>query len=217
MRRPISAAAFAATFVLVAAAGASAAALTTTLTNSGTVHLPTCPGNPCSVISRTTALQVKDGNVREPFTVTRSGSIVAWSVTLATPDKAQTHYFDLNEGGTARAGIAVLRLVNGLTYKLVAQSPIVHLEPFFGENALTTLAHPIPVVRGDIIALTVPTWLPALSVGYSDATSWRAARSTAQCTNFKTSTVQTAVGSKRSFDCLYQESELNYSATERSP
>jgi hypothetical protein len=100
---------------------------------------------------------------------------------------------------------------------LVAQSPIVHVQPLFGETGLFALARPIPVVKGEIVALTVPTWLPALSVGYADSTSWRASRSVAQCQHVGVSTMQTTTGSKRAYDCLYQAALINYGVTERSP
>ena len=63
-----------------------------------------------------------------------------------------------------------------LTYKLIAQSPLVKLEPYFGKTAQFPLETTIPVKKGDVVALTVPTWAPALALGFGNDTSWRASR-----------------------------------------
>ena len=50
------------------------------------------------------------------------------------------------------------------------------LEKYFGKTAQFPLATTIPVKKGDIVALTVPTWAPALALGFGNNTSWRASR-----------------------------------------
>ena len=49
------------------------------------------------------------------------------------PDK----FFNSAEGGESEAAIAVLRPQTkpNLTYKLIAQSPLVKLQPYFGKTA----------------------------------------------------------------------------------
>ena len=47
-----------------------------------------------------------------------------------------------------------------------------------------------------MVALTVPTWAPALALGFGNDTSWRASRSKAQCTSTSTQTTHTAIGSR---------------------
>jgi hypothetical protein len=192
----------------------AAQAPTTVIANSGSVAPPSCPVNPCVVISRTTAVQVKDGSNREPFEIHKDGEIVAWSVTLAVPSTGQVHYFDSHEGGTSRAELAVLRSSGGLRYKLVARSPLVHLQPYFGKTAQLELAHPITVTKGELLALSVPTWLPALALGYPGTTSWRASRDPADCANVTDQTAQTRIGATARYDCLYQTALVTYSAAE---
>ena len=63
-----------------------------------------------------------------------------------------------------------------LTYKLISQSPLVKLEPYFGKTAQFPLANTLQVKKGDVIALTVPSWAPALALGFANTTSWRASR-----------------------------------------
>src|SRR4051794_21991416 len=48
--------------------------------------MPSCPGNPCLAISRTSAYQAKVGPDRQQYVVPENGRIVAWSITLSTPN-----------------------------------------------------------------------------------------------------------------------------------
>jgi hypothetical protein len=174
---------------------------------------PSCPANPCLAVSRTTGFQVKVGTQRNLLTVPRNGTIVAWTITLGAPNKTQTAFFNANEGGPASAGIAILRGGPKLTFRLLAQSPIEALQPYFGMAAQFPLATTIPVVKGNIIALTVPTWAPALALGFGNDTSWRASRAGNACTNTTTQTTQTTLESVIEYTCLYRTARLTYSAT----
>jgi hypothetical protein len=174
-----------------------------------------CPATPCLAVSRTTGFQVKVGSVHNPVSTPRAGTIVAWTIALGKPTTTQIRFFNANEGGNAEAGIAVLRPQPkpNLTYKLVAQSPLVKLQPYFGKTAQFPLETTIPVKKGDVIALTVPTWAPALALGFGNDTSWRASRPKAQCTSTSSQTAHTTVGSAVQYFCLYQTARLTYSAT----
>ncbi|HEX7609355.1 MAG TPA: hypothetical protein VF380_01665 [Solirubrobacteraceae bacterium] len=174
-----------------------------------------CPATPCLAVSRTTGFQVKVGSVHNPVSTVRAGTIVAWTIALGKPTTTQIRFFNANEGGNAEAGIAVLRPQPkpNLTYKLVAQSPLVKLQPYFGKTAQFPLETTIPVKKGDVIALTVPTWAPALGLGFGNDTSWRASRPKAQCTSTSSQTAHTTVGSAVQYVCLYQTARLTYSAT----
>jgi hypothetical protein len=174
-----------------------------------------CPATPCLAVSRTTGFQVKVGAVHSPLSTPRAGSIVAWTIALGKPTTTQIRFFNANEGGTAEAGIAVLRPQPkpNLTYKLIAQSPLVKLQPYFGKTAQFPLETTIPVKKGDVIALTVPTWAPALALGFGNDTSWRASRPKAQCTSTSSQTSHTTIGSAVQYACLYQTARLTYSAT----
>lgn len=179
------------------------------------VTAPSCPGSPCLAVSHTTGFQVKVGTIRNPMGVPRNGSIVAWTISLSKPNSTQVKYFNLNEGGAAEAGIAILRPQPkpNLTYKLVAQSPMIKLQPYFGESAQFPLETTIPVKKGDEVALTVPTWAPALALGFGNDTSWRASRSKSQCTATNTQTAQVQLNASAQYYCLYQTARLTYSAT----
>jgi hypothetical protein len=174
-----------------------------------------CPATPCLAVSRTTGFQVKVGSTRNPLGAPRNGTVVAWTISLGKPNASQIKFFNANEGGAAEAGIAVLRpqAKPNLTYKLVAQSPLVKLQPYFGKTAQFPLETTIPVKKNDIVALTVPSWAPALALGFSGGTSWRASRPRKGCTSTSAETTQTSIGSNVQYFCLYQTARLTYSAT----
>jgi hypothetical protein len=203
--------------VLVLPAGSQA-----TLTEVGVIPpttnpetVPSCPGSPCLAVSRTTGFQVKVGTVRSPQTAPRAGTVVAWSIMLGKPNATQIKFFNANEGGASEAGIAILRPQKkpNLTYRLIAQSPLVKLEPYFGQTAQFPLETTLQVKKGDVIALTVPSWAPALALGFANTTSWRASRPKASCSSTSTQTTDTVIGAPVQYYCLYQTARLTYSAT----
>lgn len=177
--------------------------------------VPSCPASPCLAVSRTTGFQVKVATNTTLMDAPKAGTIVAWTITLGKPNSTQTKFFNANEGGVAEAGIAVLRAEKkpNLTYKLVAASPTVKLEKYFGKTAQFPLETTIKVNKGDIVALTVPTWAPALALGFGKDTSWRASREKKQCSSTSSQSTQTSVGSAVQYYCLYQTARLTYSAT----
>jgi hypothetical protein len=176
---------------------------------------PSCPGTPCLAVSRTTGFQVKVGSAKNILVAPREGRVVAWTIALGKPNATQIKFFDANEGGEASAGIAILRQERkpNLAYKLIAQSPLVKLEPYFGKTAQFPLTTTLPVKKGDIVALTVPSWAPALALGFANDTSWRASRPKTQCTSTSAQTTQTSLGAVVQYACLYRTARLTYSAT----
>jgi len=210
-----------AALVSLALALALPAAAPATLTELGVIPattpatVPSCPASPCLAVSRTTGFQVKVGAVHNPLSAPRSGTVVAWTIMLGKPNSTQIKFFNSNEGGPAEAGIAILRAVTKqrLTYKLIAQSPPVKLEPYFGKTAQFPLETTLPLKKGDVVALTVPTWAPTLALGFGNDTSWRASRQKSQCTTTSSQTAHTQLGSSVQYFCLYQTARLAYSAT----
>jgi hypothetical protein len=175
---------------------------------------PSCPASPFLALTRTTGFQVKVGSTRSLVSVPKEGSVVAWTVTLGKPNATQVKFFNSNEGGAASAAIAVLRPQHkpNLSYKLIAQSPVVPLEKYFGKTVQFPLASSILAKKGDIIALAVPTWAPVLALGFTNETSWRASRPRSSCSSTSTLSVQ-SVGATVQYYCLYRQARLTYSAT----
>jgi len=177
--------------------------------------VPSCPASPCLAVSRTTGFQVKVATNTTLMDAPKAGSVVAWTITLGKPNATQVKFFNANEGGAAEAGIAVLRAEKkpNLTYRLIASSPTVKLEKYFGKTVQFPLETTIKVRKGDIIALTVPTWAPSRALGFGKDTSWRASREKKQCASTSSQSTQTSIGSAVQYFCLYQTARLTYSAT----
>jgi hypothetical protein len=111
---------------------------------------PSCPTSPCEVISRTTAFQTRADGKRKVFAAPEAGRIVAWSITLGTPKRKQRKYFEENLGGTAQAGIVVLRQGDRRYGRVTAASPVEELRPFFGQTVQFPLAESLAVAEGDV-------------------------------------------------------------------
>ncbi|MFL5845758.1 MAG: hypothetical protein ACJ762_13810 [Solirubrobacteraceae bacterium] len=199
--------------LLPAAAGAKIIEIGETPTQA----VPSCPTSPCFAVNRTTGYQAKVGTNRGLMTVPANGRIVAWTIGLSKPNTAQVKYFSTKLGGPAQAQITVLKAGKYLNDTVKAQGPLVALAPYFGSFAQFPLATAIPVLKGDVIALTVPTWAPALQVGLGGDTSWRASRSKNKCKDDPDKpapqNAQLNVGDKQQYFCLYRTARLVYSAT----
>ena len=194
---------------LVAPAGA--VALMESVPKAESTAKPSCPNNPCLAISRTIGYQAKVGTDRGLMTVPRKGRIVSWTITLSKPGTKQIEFFDSKLGGPSEASIAVLRFGKKLRARVVSVAPSVKLKPYFGRTVEIALTKSIPVEKGNVIALSVPTWAPALSVNHGSDTSWRASRKRGSCDDTQT---QTAFGMNEipQFYCLYRTAQITYSA-----
>ena len=174
---------------------------------------PSCPTSPCFAISRTTGYQAKVGTNRGLVRVPEDGRIVAWTIRLSKPGPKQIQFFNERLGGESQAGLSILRTGRRLYARVVAQSPLVQLEPFFGQSVQFPLEQSLQVKKGSTVALTVPTWAPALATGLGGDTSWRASRPAGDCDDTATQTAQTDIRDLSQYRCLYQRVRLSYSAT----
>lgn len=174
---------------------------------------PSCPTSPCFAVSRTTGYQAKVGASRGLMKAPANGRIVAWTIRLSKPGPKQVTFFNERLGGESQAGISVLKPGDRLFGRVVAQSPLVQLASFFGQTVQFPLEQSLPVKKGQVIALTVPTWAPALATGLGSDTSWRASRKAGQCDDTSVQTAQTDLKDLAQYRCLYQKVRLAYSAT----
>jgi hypothetical protein len=179
----------------------------------GTDVTPSCPSSPCLAVNRTTGYQAKVGVKRGLMKVPRDGRIVAWTIRLAKPGPRQIAFFNQMQGGASSAQISVLRTGTKLRARAVAQGELQQLEPYFGTTVQFALERSIPVKKDYVIALTVPTWAPALAVGLGSDTSWRASRARGSCDDNRTPTAQTQPMQLAQYYCLYRTARLTYSAT----
>jgi hypothetical protein len=176
-------------------------------------NAPSCPESPCQAVSRTTGFQVRVGDERDAFVIPQDGRIVAWSISLGSPDERQTSFFEDSLGGPARAGITVLRTDDRNFGRVVGRSGVRGLKPYFGATVQFAMQNSIPVKAGYRIALTVPTWAPALALGLGEDAAWRAVRPDNDCTDTENQAAQLAVGSLGRYRCVYRTARLTYSAT----
>jgi len=133
----------------------------------------------CVAEGKVTIFQAKSrGIAGRTMVAPFSGKLVAWSISLADVTTrpvtvggqehgAQKPFFDGVFGTPASARIAVLRRVEknakgAPKYRLVRQGPIQILNPFFGTAVTFTLEKPLNVLEDQVVALSVPTWAPAL-------------------------------------------------------
>ena len=94
---------------------------------------------------------------------------------------ARSSFFNENYGGASTAGISVLKPGTKLFHRVTGQSPIQSLQPYFGTTVQFPLGRALNVKKGYLIALTVPSWAPALALGMGNDTSWRASRARDGC------------------------------------
>jgi hypothetical protein len=174
---------------------------------------PSCPARPCLAVSRTTGYQAKVGATRGVMTIPKTGRIVAWTIGLGNPGAQQTQFFNQRLGGEAEAQITILNPRRKLRSRVVAQGEPQKLEPYFGTTPQFPLHTSIRVRKGWVVALTVPTWAPALAVGLPADTSWRASRGRGKCNDTAAQTAQLRAAQLAQYFCLYRTARLTYSAT----
>lgn len=229
MKRSLLAVAGALAFCGVIPASAGATISELGATTPSTIVAPTCPKGvapaQCTIIlTRATALETIRDNIAYPTTVKKAGRLVAFTVGLSAlsnnPTTAQKDlkFLDKTYGGDPQVAITVLKPVgpkNQRQWQVVAQSPVVDVQPYLGEVAQFPLAATLPVVRGETIALTTPTWAPVLSIDLStDHFAYRQSRSR-NCNNPPATTqAQVTVGQSARYVCDYPGTRVEYSATE---
>jgi hypothetical protein len=174
---------------------------------------PSCPTSPCEVVSRTTAYQTRIGATRNMFVVPADGRIVAWTITLGTPGKKQQKFFEESLGGAAQAGITILKSGDRYFGRVLAQGTLQTLTPYFGQTVQFPLTTSLPVKKGSIVALSVPTWAPALALGLGRDHVWRASRDVDACDDTQTQSAQIDVQDLTRYKCFYRTARLAYSAT----
>jgi hypothetical protein len=196
---------------------------------------PSCPGKivknvevvPCRVEGHVTGFQAIADGVARPFEAPFDGKIVAWSITLARPSHKNSAtttdeigFFNEFLGSPSEARIGVLKPVGEAKppqYTLVRQSPLEVLNSYFGGTAIFALDRPLAVLRGQVVALTVPTWAPmfAFNVGNEENT-WRGSRKPKHCSSksdIQEGRPQQVVGKTKAYGCYYSDARLLYTAT----
>lgn len=212
---------FALALAVALGTGRAGAAPKMAVLGSAAAAAPSCPQN-CQAIGKTTGVQLSIGKMKSPFVVPYPGKIVAWSIKLSAPTEKQIDFFEDFFGGPPEARLSVLKPIQKEIkqgrpiYKLKAQSPVEELMPFLGQTTTFQLGSPIKVKAGQVVGLTVPTWAPAFAVNLGGQTSWMASRKRQKCAkpaDIQAGSGHQALGSLRTYGCIYKTARLLYSAT----
>ncbi len=214
--------------VLALPAAASATIIELGATKTALVA-PTCPPNVspanCTIIlTRATALEtIRDGK-DYPTTASKAGYVVAFSVGLSALSSNHTtrlndiKFLDHQYGGTTQLAITVLAPVGAKRlhqWKVTAQSPIFHVQPYLGEVVQFPLTSALRIKHGYVVALSTPTWAPVLSIDQTKSKfAYRQSRKT-NCANPPgSSQAQMTIGESARYTCDYPGTRVEYSATE---
>jgi hypothetical protein len=175
---------------------------------------PDCPEN-CQAVAQVTGFQVQLGDAHNPFRARRSGYITAFTVRLSKPSDDQVSFFKTTYGDKSSVRLAIVRsLHHAHEYKLLKQTQAFAMEPYFGSTPTIALRQPFRVKKDDIVAITVPTWLPAFSHNQSTDQAWRSSHSEDECTaSLPPTAAQEEEGTTKAYDCFYRTARLLYSAT----
>lgn len=175
-----------------------------------------CPTS-CQAIGRVTGYQGRSAAVRNPFVVGRDGYVVAFTVTLGKPDANQVRFFTDLYGGPPQVRLSILRRgkrrQSRLDHRLMGQSRLYRVDQFFGSSPTFALGRPLRVRKGNIVAVTVPTWAPAFAVGLRRSSWWRSSRRRGDCDNVSQSAAMETAGRVGVFGCTYYTARLLYTAT----
>jgi hypothetical protein len=194
---------------------------------------PTCPAgvtpaNCTIVLTRVTALSTFTDGTYFPTMVTKAGRIVAFSVGLSSlSSKNRTRRRDINYlngafGGDAQVQMTILKEVhrkNGENptkheFVVVAESRVFHVVRYLGSVVQLPLTKSIKVTPGDLVALSTPTWAPALSIDLSAKFRYRQSRSHHCARVASVQKSQSTVGARTTYDCTYTGTRPEYAATE---
>ncbi|HXR59830.1 MAG TPA: hypothetical protein VN732_00720 [Solirubrobacterales bacterium] len=193
-----------------------------------------CPGKivnnveitPCRVEGHVTGFQSIADGIARPYEAPFEGKIVAWSITLAKPSTTETKtttdevgFFNDFLGTPSQARIGILRPIEETKppkYTLVRQSPTEVLNPYFGSTPIFVLDHPLTVLKGQVVALTIPTWAPMFAFNVSADNTWRGSRLPEHCSSkedIQNGHPQQGVGKTKTYGCYYSNARLLYTAT----
>jgi hypothetical protein len=171
-----------------------------------------CPEN-CQAIAQASGYNAEIGKSKNTFRINRPGKVVAFTIRLGEPNADQLNYFKTTFGATSQARVSILKPAKTKQrHRLMRQSELFRLEPYFGTTATFALDRALRVEKGNIIGITVPTWAPAFAHGLTDGHAWRSSHHDDQCTSTMPPPAhQMRINSLRIYGCLFRTARLLYS------
>ena len=230
---------------LIALVAMPAFGLTQKVLGAASPATPSCPlvrgSSQCFVEAKVTGFQLSINGRNGPFVAPWKSKVVAWSVKLGKPNKkAEKCLTDgcttssgkpfKGFGGPAKARLAVLKPIRRKggrkSYELIRQSPVEDLRPYFDSTITFVLEKPLLMGKGQVAALTIPTWAPVFAGSLSNSSAWRASRNPTKskggCTTGSGASESANVdagwpvqklGARNHFTCSYKTNRLLYSAS----
>ena len=184
-----------------------------------TLTVTRCP----AALARATALETVAAGVTNPTAVTASGRLVAFTLGLSRLSSSRaTRLSDIRAlntafGGAPEAAVTVLKPVgpsSQLRWVVAGESPLYSLSSYVGGAVQLVLRSTLPVSRGEMIALTTPTWVPVLwSSGSSARYAHRQSRATGCTGPPRSSAAQLSSGQSARYACNYPGVAASYSPT----
>jgi hypothetical protein len=172
---------------------------------------PSCPTD-CQAIGRVSGYPVQMGALKNPYLVNEAGTVVAFSIKLGKPDAEQTTFFSNLFGGQSQVRLSVLKPARTKRrHRLLAHSEVVNVTNYFGSTPTFALEKPLKVDKRSVIALTVPTWVPAFAVNQPNDTAWRFSRE--NCDDAQEPAAQQTLKSLRTYACFKRTARPVYSVT----
>ena len=179
-----------------------------------------CPEDPCLALYQATGYQESAENSKErPYVVRRDGKVLAFTVKLGKLTREQIAFFDGRFGAPASARISILsrskKRGKRNEHRLLAKSEVFSLRRYFGSSPTFVLEEPLAVERGNVVAITVPTWAPVLAGEQDKSTKWRSSRRKGRCgtSDRLAPPAPQGLGSVARWGCNYSEARLLYTAT----
>jgi len=181
------------------------------------IPAPTCIGKDsdkaCRAITKTTFYPFRYGTVTGPTVVPADGRIVAVTVRLGKLTRKQLTFFARNYGGTPRMRVTVLQVIRRLERKAVRQSAEIRLQPYLGKTVQIPLGRTLAVKKGNVVALSVPTYAPMLATPLPTDNVWRTSRASNACDLLAVQTALIPPGTSGNFGCSYTGGRPTYSVT----
>jgi hypothetical protein len=197
---------------LALAAAPSASARTIEIGQPTPFSAASCPEN-CQAIAQVSGYNAEIGASKNTYRINRPGRVVALTLRLGEPNADQLNFFRTTFGGAPQARVSILKPARTKQrHRLLAQSEVFNLEPYFGTTPTFALRRSLPVLKGNVIALTVPTWAPAFAHGLENNFAWRSSHHDDECTTATPPpAAQSSLNSLRVYGCLYRTARLLYS------
>ena len=188
---------------------------------------PACPETPsqgCNVMGTVTGFGVSSNGKKGLYRIPGNGRIVAWSLDMSKPTKKEQALIgpqveDKKYGMTPVARLAILKHKKNKKgksksrYTLTKQSPILKIQPNFGHKPIYTLKKPLRVKKGQVAALTTPTYAPIYSGASGGGTNtWKASRPSSKCADNQAAEAkpQMRKGTTRNYGCTLTSRILYY-------